>query len=57
MKHDEPETMCSWNGWSTSAAKHGRKATLPVGKTRNAIFRNIQAKTRIRRPSNEPQPA
>lgn len=34
MRHDEP--------------KHGGKDTLPAGKTRNAIFRNIQAKTHTR---------
>ncbi|MFR6606609.1 MAG: hypothetical protein ACLURK_03740 [Bifidobacterium sp.] len=44
MKHDEPEThVQSVNGWNTSVARHGRKATRPGGKTRNAIFRRTPA--------------
>lgn len=52
MKHDEPVTMCSLESETMYSlewlrherARHGRKATRPAGKTRNAISRNIQAK-------------
>ena len=38
----------AWNGWNTNAAKHGRKATPPDGKTRNATSRHTPQKTHTR---------
>ena len=51
MKHDEPETMYSLEWLEHERRKAWQEATRPVGKTRNAIFRSIQAKTHTRRPS------
>ena len=59
MKHDEPVTMCSLESetmYSLEWLRHERRkawqeATRPAGKTRNAISRNIQAKTHTRRSS------
>lgn len=51
MKH-EPVIMYS-REWLEHAAKHGRKATRPDGKTRNATSRHTPQKTHIWRPNDQ----
>lgn len=57
MRHDEPETMCSLEWLEHERRKAWQEGYAAGWKDQECDFPQYTSETRIRRPSNEPQPA